>query len=147
MGGERDPGLDFTGRRPGHCLQHRNQGERLRTQTVRLGLRRWALVGAAVIVSADGRARGQGRAAVQGAGCRGGCGRPGENLGCPRPPQMNPAWEGPGSRELDSCDPTVCSPVCPASRGLHLTLFAWFPDLPGKGGGREAVGWAGSCLF
>ena len=77
----------------------------------------------------------------------GGCGRPGENLGCPGPPQMNLAWEGPGSRELDSCGPTVCSPRPPGFTGPHLPHSASFPDVPGKGGGREAVGWAGSCLF
>ena len=37
--------------------------------------------------------------------------------------------------------------VRPASRGPYLPHFASFPDLPGKGGGKEAAGWAGSCLF
>lgn len=69
MGGERDPGLDFTGR-PALATRflHQNQGERLRTQTVRLGLSGgpwWALLSLLALTGMG--TRGQGRAAVQGA--------------------------------------------------------------------------------
>lgn len=69
VGGERDPGLDFTGR-PALATRflHENPGERLRTQTVRLGLSGGPWGGLLSLSALTGVGpRGQGRAAVQGA--------------------------------------------------------------------------------